>query len=229
MKKVIDKNVPKYYSKSKSYITDVPGQIQKYTIFNRWGVRYRLKRLAKNSYGKTLDIGYAYGVNPFLKDAYGLDVFIPEKKPSNYIHFSKVDIDNPYPYPYKNKFFDSVIAGEVVEHLADMDSFMKEMNRILKKGGLLCLSTPNPESPVEVIVQGWHWVKGYDFNAGMKGGHIHEFPATNMITLMKNYGFRMIKIEGTYIQIPFTNIQIVMNIVPLTYCTIYIAKKVKDI
>ena len=50
-KKIINKNAHKYRSNSSAYIIPVPEDVQKYTIFNRWGVRYRLKRLAENSKG----------------------------------------------------------------------------------------------------------------------------------------------------------------------------------
>lgn len=44
---------------------------------------------------------------------------------------------------YKDNFFDIVIAGEVIEHLYDTDGFLIEIKRILKKKGLLFITTPN--------------------------------------------------------------------------------------
>ncbi|MFA5797270.1 MAG: class I SAM-dependent methyltransferase [Candidatus Woesearchaeota archaeon] len=201
--------------------------IKEYNIFYNWGIRYRLKRLARFLRGgeKVLDIGYAAIPNPFIKNAYGLDIFVPSNKPKNYSKIFTIDMDKPYPYPFKDKSFDCIIAGETIEHLPDLDSFMKEVYRLLKPGGVLALSTPNPESPIEVAIHFWHWVKGYNLNYRIKGDHVHEFPTTNMITLLNVYGFEPFNIEGSYIQIPFTRIQIPMNIVPLTYCTIYHARK----
>lgn len=44
---------------------------------------------------------------------------------------------------YESCHFDIIIAGEIIEHLYDTDSFMLEMKRLLKPGGYLLLTTPN--------------------------------------------------------------------------------------
>jgi SAM-dependent methyltransferase len=200
------------------------GKTDDFTWFNEWGVRNRLKKLARfQAVGGALDVGYIGSPNPFLKDAVGVDMIKPKIKPNNYWYVDKVLPDGRLPFP--DKSFSCVVAGEVIEHTPNLDLFMKEINRVLKFGGFLCISTPNPQSPVEVIVHFWHWIRGYKLNQGKAGWHIHEFPTSNMITLLNIYGFQPFKIEGTYIQIPFTKIQINIGIVPLTYSTIYYAQK----
>jgi len=220
----LDKNIPDYYKDNPTDVT--PGKSEPFSFFYKWGERKRLKKLASFANGKVLDIGYAYGVNPFLKDAWGIDVFIPEKKPSNYSNFFTLDIDKPYPYPFLDNYFDCIIAGEVIEHIPNLDGFMKEIHRILKPNGIFAISTPNPESPIEVFIHFQQWLKGYNFGEGGKGDHVHEFPTTNMISLANSYNFKVFKIQGTYFQIPFTNIQISTNIVPLAYQTIFFLKKI---
>ena len=46
----------------------------------------------------------------------------------------------------ENSVFDAVIAGEFIEHLkpGDVNTTIQEFNRILKKKGMLLLTTPNP-------------------------------------------------------------------------------------
>jgi 2-polyprenyl-3-methyl-5-hydroxy-6-metoxy-1,4-benzoquinol methylase len=44
---------------------------------------------------------------------------------------------------FKDKVFDIVYAGEIIEHLYNPDCFLAELNRILKNQGYLVLSTPN--------------------------------------------------------------------------------------
>ncbi|MCX6792464.1 MAG: class I SAM-dependent methyltransferase [Candidatus Falkowbacteria bacterium] len=44
---------------------------------------------------------------------------------------------------FNDETFDAVIACEVIEHLYDTDFFIKEILRVLKKGGYIFLSTPN--------------------------------------------------------------------------------------
>lgn len=45
--------------------------------------------------------------------------------------------------PYKNDFFDVVIAYHVIEHLVNVRLFVSEIHRILKKNGYVIIGTPN--------------------------------------------------------------------------------------
>jgi 2-polyprenyl-3-methyl-5-hydroxy-6-metoxy-1,4-benzoquinol methylase len=55
--------------------------------------------------------------------------------------FAKVDLDAPLPWP--DQTFDAVFSTEGIEHLENHFSFLREMGRILKPGGVLVLTTPN--------------------------------------------------------------------------------------
>lgn len=55
--------------------------------------------------------------------------------------FAKVDLDTPLPWP--DQTFDAVFSTEGIEHLENHFSFLREMGRILKPGGVLVLTTPN--------------------------------------------------------------------------------------
>jgi 2-polyprenyl-3-methyl-5-hydroxy-6-metoxy-1,4-benzoquinol methylase len=44
---------------------------------------------------------------------------------------------------YGDETFDVVWAGDVIEHVFDPINLLKQLNRVLKKGGCLCLSVPN--------------------------------------------------------------------------------------
>src|SRR5260370_17880572 len=45
--------------------------------------------------------------------------------------------------PWKEQSFDAVFSTEGIEHLENHFSFLREMCRILKPGGILLLTTPN--------------------------------------------------------------------------------------
>lgn len=59
--------------------------------------------------------------------------------------------------PFDNEMFDVFTSFETVEHVNDEDRQMKEVKRVLKKGGLYILSTPNNWGLTE-----FH-VKDYDY------------------------------------------------------------------
>jgi 2-polyprenyl-3-methyl-5-hydroxy-6-metoxy-1,4-benzoquinol methylase len=47
------------------------------------------------------------------------------------------------PYNFKDSFADTIIAGELIEHLENPLGFLNECHRILKPGGVLIITTPN--------------------------------------------------------------------------------------
>ena len=55
--------------------------------------------------------------------------------------FAKVDLDQPL--PWSDGAFDAVFSTEGIEHLENHFSFLREVCRVLKPGGLLVLTTPN--------------------------------------------------------------------------------------
>lgn len=49
-------------------------------------------------------------------------------------------------FPFKSNTFDVIIASELLEHLNNPDIFFSESHRILNKGGVLVLTTPNSDN-----------------------------------------------------------------------------------
>jgi len=80
---------------------------------------------------------------------YGLEVVeqrvdkIPEGIFEELFYKSLMDMDKAY-----DGFFDYVVAGEVIEHIApnEMEKFITTIYRILKPGGTVILTTPNPNA-----------------------------------------------------------------------------------
>lgn len=199
---------------------------RKYSMLQDNGERHRLKLLAKYSKGKTLDIGYGCQPNIYIKEAYGLDSIKPKDIPKNYKKTYILNLEKEFQIPTPDNYFDTVIGGEVIEHAPDMTPFLKEIHRVLKPNGTLCLSTPNPSYPLAVLTEFLEWIKGYNFNDGIKGtSHIHIFNCVNMICLLNLNRFKPVKILGTYFNIPYTKIQIPTKIVPFSLSIIFIAKK----
>ena len=44
--------------------------------------------------------------------------------------------------PFEDKYFDSALSTEVIEHVSDPDVLLKEVNRVMKTDGVLLMSSP---------------------------------------------------------------------------------------
>lgn len=99
------------------------------------------KYLDKNSKLKILDVG-SCDVNGTYKDLFnnpdwkyiGLDI---EAGPN-------VDIvsKTPYSFGLENESFDAIISGNCLEHVAAPWLWIKEIERVVKKKGIICITLP---------------------------------------------------------------------------------------
>jgi len=192
-------------------------------VQNEKGELKRVKLLAKLSRGETLDIGYEHKPNPFLNNCFGIDI---EKinKPKNYCDVFQVNVEKEK-FPFKDQFFDTIIAAETIEHLQNLDNLMNEVNRVLKPKGRLIISFPNPTNVNFVIMD---WLKLSDVKEVEKigKGHVHSFLFSDMNVLFEKNGFKLKKVYGTYFKIPFTRIQLSVNWPRFTFQRIYVGEKV---
>lgn len=47
-----------------------------------------------------------------------------------------------YALPFADETFDAVVSLEVIEHMDDVPAYLRELNRVLKRGGRIAISTP---------------------------------------------------------------------------------------
>lgn len=67
--------------------------------------------------------------------------------------------------PFRDATFDRAVSVEMMEHVfrPDRPRVLAEIARVLKPGGRLALSTPNPDSPIEAVKRlavRWPWLRG---------------------------------------------------------------------
>ncbi len=53
--------------------------------------------------------------------------------------------------PFENGSFDTIVASSVFEYLVDVRNVVAELSRVLRAGGVLLLTVPNPFNPVRKI------------------------------------------------------------------------------
>ena len=91
--------------------------------------------------------------------------------------------------PADDKSFDVILAGEFVEHLypADVDPTLCEFQRLLKVGGRLMMTTPNPNSLLL-------WLKG---RTVYTVSHETQHYACVLKWRLKTHGFSRVRIYGS--------------------------------
>jgi len=101
-----------------------------------------------------LDVGCGRGIiggymlRRYMCKVVGIDIFQddPESDLKSAVKrgldVKKVDI-NVETFPYPDDTFDAVLFLEVIEHLRNYHHALNEINRVLRRGGVLVLSTPN--------------------------------------------------------------------------------------
>ena len=125
-------------------------------VFQRSKLAY--VEAAKRVQGHILEIGTGTG--------YGIDIIAPRVE-----HFVTMDKTRSKelgampakvefvqgvvpPLPFADESFDYVVSFQVIEHIKHDKEFVREVHRVLKKGGKFIVSTPN--RPMSLTRNPWH-------------------------------------------------------------------------
>jgi len=107
-------------------------------------------------------------------------------------------------FPYPDGHFATVICGELIEHLfQDPMHLMSQVNRILKPGGHLVLTTPNIAAlrGIAGILQGYHpgffhaYIRPADGTGEVDARHNREYAPREIHQLLENSGFEVTLLE----------------------------------
>ncbi len=114
-------------------------------------------------------------------------------------------------FPYPDAWFSTVLCCELLEHLlADPMHLMCEVNRILKPGGHLLLTTPNVAAlrGISAILQGYHpgffhaYIRPSD-SGEVDARHNREYTPREIHQLLENAGFEVARLEtGEFRDLP---------------------------
>jgi glycosyltransferase involved in cell wall biosynthesis/SAM-dependent methyltransferase len=125
-------------------------------------------------------------------------------------------------FPYEDEYFSTVLCGELIEHLfEDPMHMMGEVNRILKPGGHLVLTTPNVAAlrGISAILQGYHpgffhaYIKPAEGSGEVDARHNREYTAREVHQLLENSGFEVTLLEtGEFRDLPHPEFGWVMHL-----------------
>lgn len=114
--------------------------------------------------------------------------------------------------PFKSNYFDKAVMSEVAEHLPDDIKGLKEVYRILKPGGVLCLTVPNANYPFLwdpinwLLERGMHTHIKSGFFAGIWNQHIRLYAPHHIQTVLEKAGFIVTQREAlTFWSLPFNH------------------------
>jgi len=87
---------------------------------------------------------------------------------------------------FERDFFDAVFMVDVIEHVKDLDGFMANVWRILKKQGIAAIVTPDAGSfSYKLMGRSWPHIKGE---------HLYYFSASTLQKLLEKHGFRLLSV-----------------------------------
>ena len=166
---------------------------RKLTIFKSW-VTGENKTI--------LDVGCYDGRDSahFIKNGnkvYGIEILEDkaEEARNRGISVESFDLDKRTKWPYKDSMFDYVIAGDIIEHVIYLDDFMKNLSKVMKKDGVLVLSTPNLASLGRriLLLLGKNPFIELSENEYINGfpavGHVRYFTMGSLTRMLEAHGF----------------------------------------
>ncbi len=98
---------------------------------------------------------------------------------------------------FPDDFFHVVTMWDVIEHLTNPLRTLRESNRILKGGGLICIHTMNIESPFAKLM-GPHW-------PWLMEMHLYYFSPRTLEAMLKKAGFEVIRMvtQGRFVRLGY--------------------------
>lgn len=146
--------------------------------------------VSKNSV--VLDLGCGMGhvaekIQPKVKGYMGIDIAkerikqCKQRLKSEKFFFFTADASK---LPFSEAYFDVVIASEIIEHIPDTNLFLQSIRRVLKKGGILIISTPCSfffEHNLQLLYQ---------------HEHLYVFTPRKLTRILKENGFSVEDMKG---------------------------------
>ncbi len=147
--------------------------------------------------GRVLDVGCLDGTigELFLKlgnEVYGIDASEPalEKARARGVKAQRGNVEERF--PFDDAMFDAVFAGEIIEHIFDVDSMLSEIRRVVKPGGAFVVTTPNLAAFGRRLLLLLNRNPHIEISfTGGAAGHIRYFIRQTLFEILEKHGFRV--------------------------------------
>ena len=166
---------------------------------------YLLDALSQTQ-GKFLDVGCGWGALAAQLKTAREDLVITacDKNPEyitrckKFFGGSKIDwiVSGVEKLPFGDEEFNAVALTDVLEHLSGPEDTLREISRVMVKGGIFYLVVPLEAEAYTFDF----WIKRF-FNFNLKEkpiGHIQQFRLTRIKTILNRAGFQIVKLRFSY-------------------------------
>lgn len=150
----------------------------------------RLLHLAPSKPLDILDFGTAYGT--FLVSllpewrGYGVEKIPGIVKAAQKLGRDVYHLKDLYDLALEKGPFDAVTAWNVIEHIDDVGAFIYAAKSMVKKGGLLCISTPNAAG-------GYFRFRRAEYETEDAGDHFWHFTPRTLRGILEDAGFAVVQ------------------------------------
>jgi dolichol-phosphate mannosyltransferase len=151
--------------------------------------RHRIITHLARASNLTIDVGCGSSVIlQSLNHAIGVDINFSKMR---YLRRYRLPVVNGsiFRLPFPSESADCVICSEVIEHIPMDEGVFKELDRILKPGGILILGTPDYGTRVWPAIE---WLYGVLIPGGYADEHISHFSSESLERILSAMGYKIL-------------------------------------
>ena len=158
-------------------------------------LQFIIKKIHERSPGKIIDVGCGPGSLLSAIDSnwekHGVDLSQTALElAKKYAQVKKGDFLN---LSYPSEYFDVVVLHHVIEHLAEPVQYIEESRRVLKRKGLIIISTPDFDSGCARQFK-------KNFRMLHDKGHVSLFTKLSLVKMLEDFNFRILEIECPFFE-----------------------------
>lgn len=205
-----------YLVKSKSsgfvFCSKIPTEEELFNHYNNYPIGYGVdSAITTSRINEVLDVFEKFRqTNKMLDVGCGPGLFLIEAQKRGWEVYGTEFTDNQLAYlnnkgintlkgklsndSFENELFDVIISSEVIEHINNPVEEMQQFHRLLRKGGLVYITTPNFNALERYLLKG-------DYDIIEYPEHLCYYTPKTIDLLLTNTGFKKLKVTTTGISI----------------------------
>ena len=163
----------------------------KYNISTRFRLRLIAESISPKKDDAMLDVGCGVGLMSWFFSrkckVYGIDVSYDSVKFASRNKRTQFVTGDALALPFKDNSFDYIITSEVMEHVEDGSSFVRELKRVTKPSGIIILSTPSLDGLLRVSKVCHSHGSEYHHRAG--------YSKKELVPMFRKNGLKVLKVR----------------------------------